>query len=64
MLTVAGDQPEEHVLAPVTAAEVLAAIDGAEIAGADPVTPLPQAGDDSLLLVARVGQVDPTSLDD
>jgi NADH-quinone oxidoreductase subunit F len=64
MLTVAGEQPSEHVLAPVTAAEVLASIGGAEIAGADPVTPLPQAGDDLLQLVARVGQVDPTSLDD
>jgi NADH-quinone oxidoreductase subunit F len=64
MLTLAGDQPEEHVLAPVTAADVLAAIDGAEPAGADPVTPLPQSGDDSLRLLARIGQVDPVSLDD
>jgi NADH-quinone oxidoreductase subunit F len=64
MLTVAGEHPEEHVLAPVTANEVLAAIDGAEIAGADPVTLLPQHGENSLRLLARVGHVDPTSLDD
>ena len=31
---------------------------------ADPVTPLPQSGEDSLRLLARVGRVDPTSLDD
>ena len=59
MLTLAGEQPEEHVLAPVTAQQVLAAIDGREVDDADPVTPLPQAGDDSLRLLARVGRVDP-----
>jgi NADH-quinone oxidoreductase subunit F len=64
LVTVAGPHPEEHVLAPVTAAEVLASLDGAEIEGADPVTPLPQAGEESLRLLARVGQVEPRSLDD
>ena len=64
MVTVAGDHPEEHVLAPVSAQQVLAALDGGEVEGADPVTRLPQAGDGSLQLLARVGGVDPTSLDD
>ena len=64
MLTVAGEHPQEHVLAPVDAAGVLAAIDGGEIANTDPVTPLPQQGSESLALLARVGNVDPLSLDD
>jgi NADH-quinone oxidoreductase subunit F len=64
MVTVAGEHPEEHTLAPVTAAEVMAAMDGHDIPGADPVTRLPQSGQESLRLLARVGQVDPTSLDD
>ena len=48
MLTVAGEHPQEHVLAPVDAAAVLAAIDGGEVADTDPVTPLPQHGEPSL----------------
>jgi NADH-quinone oxidoreductase subunit F len=64
LLTLAGEHPEEHVLAPVGAAQVLAAIDGRELADADPVTPLPQLGDESLRLLARIGHVDPTSLDE
>jgi NADH-quinone oxidoreductase subunit F len=64
MLTVAGEHPQEHVLAPVTAVQVLAAIDGAESEEADPVTPLPQHGDAALRLLARIGHIDPTSLDD
>ena len=64
MLTVAGEHPEEHVLAPVDAAGVLAAIDGREVPHTDPVTPMQQAGDESLQLLARVGRVDPVSLDD
>ena len=39
MLTIAGEHPEEHVLAPVDAAGVLAAIDGREVPHTDPVTP-------------------------
>ncbi len=64
MLTLAGEHPQEHVLAPVAAGDVLAAIDGREVAGADPVTPLPQHGEEALRLLARVGHVDPVSLDD
>ena len=36
MLTVAGEQPEEHVLAPVDAREVLAALDGRDVAAPIP----------------------------
>jgi NADH-quinone oxidoreductase subunit F len=64
MLTLAGEHPEEHVLAPVDAGQVLAAIDGRAVENTDPVTPLPQCGEDSLELMARIGHVDPTSLDD
>ncbi|HEY3613800.1 MAG TPA: NAD(P)H-dependent oxidoreductase subunit E [Gaiellales bacterium] len=64
MVTISGEHPEEHVLAPVGAAAVLAAIDGHADAAADPVTELPQHGEESLRLLARVGQVDPVSLDD
>ena len=64
MVTLSGEHPEEHVLAPVTAQQVLAAIDGRPVDGADPVTPLQQAGDPSLQLLARVGRVNPVSLDD
>ena len=53
------------MLAPVGAAEVLAAIDGRAVEHTDPVTPLPQSGEDVRWpLLARIGHVDPTSLDD
>jgi NADH-quinone oxidoreductase subunit F len=64
MLTVAGEHPQEHVLAPVDAAGLLSAIDGSAVADTDPVTLLPQHGEPLLVLLARVGQVDPRSLDD
>jgi NADH-quinone oxidoreductase subunit F len=64
MLTLAGEHPQEHVLAPVDAGGALAAIDGRAVANTDPVTPMPQSGEGSLKLLARVGHVDPTSLDD
>ena len=64
MVTLAGEHPEEHVLAPVDASGVLAAIDGRAVEGLDPVTSPPQSGDAALQLLARVGNVDPTSLDD
>jgi NADH-quinone oxidoreductase subunit F len=64
LVTLAGEHPEEHVLAPVGAAAALAAIDGHANEAADPVTELPQHGDGSLQLLARIGQVDPLSLDD
>ena len=64
MVTLAGEHPEEHVLAPVTAQRGAGGHRRRPVDGADPVTPLPQDGDPSLRLLARVGRVDPTSLDD
>ncbi|MCC6221938.1 MAG: NAD(P)H-dependent oxidoreductase subunit E [Thermoleophilia bacterium] len=63
LLVEAGDQPRAHVLAPVAAHAVLAALDGTA-AFVDPRPCVPQAGDASLRLLRRVGRVDPRSLDD
>ena len=61
LLTLAGDEPAEHVLAPVR--DVLAALDGIAVA-VDPAATVPQHGKPGLRLLRRVGQVDPRSLDD
>jgi NADH-quinone oxidoreductase subunit F len=63
MLTVAGEHPEEHVLAPVGAGGVLDAMRGAP-AAADPVSLPPQHGRPGLRLLRRVGRIDPASIDD
>jgi NADH-quinone oxidoreductase subunit F len=63
LLCQAGDPPQEHVLAPVAAHGVLAALDGTA-ASVDPRPSVPQAGHPSLRLLRRVGRVDPRSLDD
>ncbi len=63
MLTVAGDRPEECVCAPTSAAGVLGVLAGAE-APPEPVMSPPQAGEDGLRLLRRVGRVDPASLDE
>ncbi len=62
LLTVAGDDPREHVLAPVDADGLLAVLDGG--AGPDPSAVVPQQGEPSLRLLRRVGVVDPRSLDE
>ena len=51
-------------LAPTDAAQVLAALQGLSPAGRTPGGSTPQTGQDSLTLLARVGVVDPSSLDD
>jgi NADH-quinone oxidoreductase subunit F len=63
LLTVAGEQPEEHVLAPVEAGEAIAALHG-EGADWDPPARVPQEGSEDLRLLRLVGRVRPTSLDD
>ena len=63
MLAVAGDDPEEHVLAPVGVDGIEAALSGQPVTQ-DPPTTVPQAGDGDLRLLRRIGQVDPRSLDD
>ena len=63
MLTIAGVEPSEQVLAPVTTAEVLEILAGDDVTGAE-FPRIPQFGDPSLRLLRRVGHVRPTSLDD
>ena len=63
MLTVAGDAPEEHVLAPVNADGVVAALTGRPVAMVPPAS-VPKQGQADLPLVGRVGRVDPRSLDE
>jgi NADH-quinone oxidoreductase subunit F len=63
----AGDPAVEHVLGPTTAEEVLRAIEvgPAELAEeASPTMAVPQAGEDGLVLLRRVGKVDPESIHD
>jgi NADH-quinone oxidoreductase subunit F len=70
LVTVAGEVPRTFGIAPVTAARVAADLaDAANVisradAGPGPSAPIPQAGDPALRLLARVGRVDPASLDD
>ncbi len=80
LFTIAGAAPERFAVGPVDAAVVAGRLDSAASNGRsappeDPTTPsrqrldrlrrsVPQAGDDGLRLLARIGRVDPTSLDD
>jgi NADH-quinone oxidoreductase subunit F len=63
LLTLAGEAPEEHVLAPVSADDALTAVAGV-IGAADPPARVPQEGDPALRLLRRVGRIDPRSLDE
>ncbi|TAL80573.1 MAG: NADH-quinone oxidoreductase subunit E [Beijerinckiaceae bacterium] len=63
----AGDPPHEHLIGPATVDEVLLALNNgpaALAAEAPPVMAVPQAGQEGLVLLKRVGQVDPESIDD
>jgi NADH-quinone oxidoreductase subunit F len=60
----AGHPPRDRDLAPTNAAEILAAIAGEPVPQPDLAVSVPQAGQPGLKLLARVGRVDPTSLDD
>jgi NADH-quinone oxidoreductase subunit F len=63
----AGDPAEECVIAPATAEQIRHAVDDGPQALDDepaPAMAVPQAGDESLVLLRRVGRVDPESLDD
>ena len=71
LITVAGERPQERVVAPATAERVVSAmaeaVDGKFSSVIDPSevkSSVPQAGQGQLRLLRRVGQVDPTSLDD
>ena len=64
LVTVAGDRPEERLLGAMTGERAVALLAGAEPgedASANPK--IPQRGDPSLVLLRRVGVVDPTSLE-
>jgi NADH:ubiquinone oxidoreductase subunit E len=63
MLTVAGEQPHEEVLAPVAADEAIAALRGGLVEPAASAT-VPQQGEPGLRLLHRIGVVDPRSLHD
>ena len=71
MFTIAGEQPRTQVAAPVDAVGVSARLRGAAASGMgrddEPAVAqlsVPQAGQPGLRLLARVGVVDPTSLED
>ncbi|MDN5854335.1 MAG: NAD(P)H-dependent oxidoreductase subunit E [Actinomycetia bacterium] len=63
----AGDPAVEHVSAPATESDVLQALErgpAALNAESSPTLAVPQAGHEGLVLLRRVGVVDPSSLDD
>jgi NADH-quinone oxidoreductase subunit F len=60
-LTVAGEQPHDHLVGRVTAADVRAMLGGADPVDAPPT--VIRQDPSSLRLLARVGRVDPRSLD-
>jgi NADH-quinone oxidoreductase subunit F len=63
----AGDPPHEHLIGPATVDEVVLALDNgpaALAAEAPPAMAVPQAGQEGLMLLKRVGRVDPESIDD
>ncbi|MFI5253853.1 MAG: NAD(P)H-dependent oxidoreductase subunit E [Candidatus Limnocylindrales bacterium] len=69
MVTIAGERPAEGLVAPADAAAIRGALEEAAhdrapaTATADLRRIVPQAGEPGLRLLARVGRVDPTSLD-
>jgi NADH-quinone oxidoreductase subunit F len=67
MAVEAGAPPHEHLIGPATVEEIVLALkDGpaALAAEAPPVMAVPQAGQEGLMLLKRVGQVGPESIDD
>ncbi|MGD9768409.1 MAG: NAD(P)H-dependent oxidoreductase subunit E [Pseudolabrys sp.] len=67
MAVEAGDPPHEHLIGPATIdAIALALEDGPAALAAEalPVMAVPQAGQEGLMLLKRVGRVDPESIDD
>ncbi len=63
----AGETPHEHLIGFATVDEIVRALavgPGTLAADAPPVTAVPQAGDERLMLLKRIGRVDPQSIDD
>jgi len=65
LFTIAAEEPRTIAVAPVDAASIVRRLEigGGEGEDADAATSVPQAGSPHLRLLARVGKVDPTSLD-
>jgi len=63
----AGDPPHEHLIGPAAADEIVLALNAgpaALAAEAPPAMAVPQAGEAGLMLLGRIGRVDPESIDD
>ncbi len=63
----AGDPPHEHLIGPATVDEVALALSAGPAAleaEMPPIMAVPQAGQKGLMLLKRVGQIDPESIDD
>jgi NADH-quinone oxidoreductase subunit F len=63
LLQVAGEMPSDQLFGATTATELQAVLRGDDRIPERPHPTIPQAGDPALRLLARVGVVDPTSLD-
>jgi NADH-quinone oxidoreductase subunit F len=64
LVIAAGEEPREQALAPAAAESVRAAASGWLAPAVDLAPSVPQMGEPGLRLLARVGRVDPASLDD
>jgi len=64
LVVAAGSPPRDRDLAPATGGDILTAVVGAPVPQPDLAASVPQIGQPGLKLLARVGRVDPTSLDD
>ncbi|MEO6192094.1 MAG: NADH-ubiquinone oxidoreductase-F iron-sulfur binding region domain-containing protein, partial [Thermoanaerobaculia bacterium] len=64
LVVAAGSPPRDRDLAPATSGDILTAVVGAPVPQPDLAVSVPQMGQPGLKLLARVGRVDPTSLDD
>jgi NADH-quinone oxidoreductase subunit F len=64
LVIAAGDPPRESSLAPAKVTDVLSILAGEGVPQPDLSISVPQAGQKGLKLLARVGRVDPMSLDD
>jgi NADH-quinone oxidoreductase subunit F len=62
LVTVAGEDPREHSVAPADAEDIATLLAGGD-APADPPPAIPQMGEEGLRLLGRVGKVDPGSVD-
>ncbi|HEX3129934.1 MAG TPA: NAD(P)H-dependent oxidoreductase subunit E [Thermoanaerobaculia bacterium] len=64
LVTVAGDPAREVSIAPATLDDLHSAVSGGSVPPMDLAASMPQMGDPSLVLLRRVGRIDPRSLDD